>query len=175
MTRIGRSVALALWLGFAAAGTRADSLPEPRYGPCRTEHVIDGNTVDLRCGAEGLRVRLVNLSSPKEGDTGYSEATRALRALLRARDLYLAFATPGQPTLDRDGLLLVHLYDRAGQNLNVALVSLGWAAYTPPVGADPHALQFTTAEREARTEQRAMWTVWAYTVGRGDPGDASDR
>ena len=69
----------------------------------------------------------------------------------------------------------MYLYDRAGQNLNIALVSLGWAAYTAPVGADPLARSFTTAEREARAEQRAMWTVWAYTVGRGDPRDASDR
>jgi endonuclease YncB( thermonuclease family) len=175
MTRTLGTVTLALAFGLGSAAAHAESPPEPRYGPCRAEHVLDTGTVDVRCGVERLRVRLLHVAPPQAGDTGYSEATRALRALLSGRELFLAFASPGQPTLDRDGVLLVHLYDRAGQNLNIALVSFGWAAYAPSNAPNPLALQFQAAEREARAEQRAMWTVWAYTVGRGDPRDASDR
>ncbi len=169
-----RAFALALAFLIAPAPAQADSIPEPRYGPCRAERAIDAATVDLRCGVERVRVRLSSLAPPRPGDTGYSEATRAVRALLQGRELYLAFVVPGQPTLDRDGVLLVQLYDRAGQNLNVALVSLGWAGYAPATAPDPLAPQFQAAEREARAEQRAMWSVWVYTAGRGDPGDDPD-
>jgi len=167
------ALAAALWLGTAFA--HAASAPEPRYGPCVAEQVIDGNTADLRCGAEVLRVRLIHVASPQPDETGADEAGRALRALLHGRELWLAFASSGHPTLDRDGALLAYLYDRAGQNLNIALVSLGWASYATTEGDDPLAMRFLAAEREARAEQRAMWSVWAYTVGRGDPRAASER
>lgn len=171
MSSTPRTFTLILAVLLGAASARADSSPEPRYGPCRAERVIDGATLDVRCGAERVRVRLLGLAPPGAGETGHSEAARAVRALLRGRELFLAFETPGLPTLDRDGLLRVYLYDRAAQNLNVAIVSLGWAAYAPGSAPDPLALHFEAAERQARAEQRAMWTVWVYNAGRGDPGD----
>ena len=164
------AIAAALWLATAAA--RAASAPEePRYGPCRAETVIAGDTADLRCGAELVRVRLVDVATPKRGETGYDEAGRALRALLNGRELFIAFELPGRPTLDRDGILRAYLYDAAGRNLNIALVSLGWATYAASDGLDPLAARFQAAEREARAEQRAMWSVWTYTEGRAGPGD----
>jgi len=170
-----RTLALAAVVFLGTADAQAASAPEPRYGPCRAEHVVDGNTAELRCGVELVRVRLVDVATPKRGETGYDEAGRALRALLNGRELWLAFEIPGRPTLDRDGLLRVYLYDHAGQNMNIALVSLGWASYAATEGYDPLASRFQLAEREARAEQRAMWSVWAYTVGRGDPRDARER
>jgi len=167
------ALAAALWLGSASAYAASEA--EPRYGPCRAERVIDGNTVDLQCGAEIVRVRLVHVASPQPGETGHEEAGAALRALLHGRELWLAFESSGRPTLDPDGTLLVVLYDHAGQNMNVALVSLGWASYAATTGDDPLAENFAAAEREARAEQRAMWTVWAYTVGGGGPLDARER
>ena len=167
------ALAAALWLGSVDAN--AAPAAEPRYGPCRAERVVDGNTADLQCGAEIVRVRLVHVASPQTGETGHGEASAALRALLHGRELWIAFEIPGRPTLDSDGLLLVYLYDHAGQNMNVALVSLGWASYAATNGYDPLAANFAVAEREARAEQRAMWTVWAYTVGAGGPSDARER
>ena len=163
------ALAAALWLGTADAD--AASAPEPRYGPCRAERVIAGDTADLRCGAEIVRVRLLDVATPKPGETGYDEAGRALRALLNGRELFIAFELPGRPTLDRDGVLRVYMYDAAGRNMNIALVSLGWASYAATNEYDPLAARFEAAEREARAEQRAMWTVWTYTEGRAGPGD----
>jgi endonuclease YncB( thermonuclease family) len=65
----------------------------------------------------------------------------------------------------------VFLYDRAGQNMNIAMVSLGWAAYAASDGFDPLEARFLLAERDARAEQRAMWSVWTYTEGRAGRGD----
>ena len=163
------AIAAAFWLG--AADAHAASAPEPRYGPCRAERVIDGNSADLRCGAELVRVRLANVSTPARGETGYDEARRALHALLRGRELFIAFEIPGRPALDRDGLLRVYLYDRADQNMNIAMVALGWATYAATDDFEPLAPRFHVAEREARAEQRAMWTVWTYTEGRAGRGD----
>ncbi len=172
------AIAVALWLGSADA--HAAGAAEPRYGPCRAETVIAGNTADLRCGTEVVRVRLIHVVSPEPGETGADEAGRALRALLHGREVWIAFASPGHPTLDRsrldrDGALLAYLYDHAGQNLNIALVFLGWATYAATEPDDPLAARFIAAEREARAEQRAMWSVWAYTVGGGDPRDVRER
>jgi endonuclease YncB( thermonuclease family) len=113
-------------------------------------------------------VRLVHVASPQpEAGT----KPDALRALLNGRELWLAFERPGQPTLDRDGVLLVYLYDGAGQNLNIALVSLGWASYAATDGDDPLASRFHAAQREAHSEQRAMWTVWTLvTTSRATAG-----
>ncbi len=160
------SLALAAVVFLCSANAHAASAPEPRYGPCRAEHAIDGSTADLRCGAELVRVRLVHVATPAPGETGYDEARRALRALLNGRELFIAFESSGRPTLDRDGLLLVYLYDQVGQNMNIALVSLGWASYAATDGDDPLARRFQHAEREARAERRAMWSVWTYTVWR---------
>ena len=149
----------------------AESPPEPRYGPCRAEHVRDGRTADLRCGTELVRVRLVRVQTPEKGEVGHDEAGRALRALLKGRELWIAFEIPGRPTLDRDGLLLAYLYDAAGQNMNIALVSLGWATYAAAAGFDPLAPRFEAAQRDARAEQRAMWSVWTYAEGGAATGD----
>ncbi|MEX2207469.1 MAG: thermonuclease family protein [Myxococcota bacterium] len=172
MSKPWRTLALAAALWLAWTHAHAASANEPRYGPCRAERVIDGSSAELRCGAELVRVRLVDVVTPERGTTGWDEARRALHALLRGRELFIAFEIPGRPTLDRDGLLRVYLYDRAQQNMNIAMVALGWATYAAtPEGLDPLASRFRAAERQARAEQRAMWTVWTYAEGRAGPAD----
>jgi endonuclease YncB( thermonuclease family) len=152
------AIAMLLAAGVFPGTARA---AEPRYGPCRAQQARDGNTVELRCGEESVRVRLAGVATPKDGEAGCDETRRALHALLRGRELYIAFATPGRPTLDRDGTLLAYLYDGAGQNMNVAMVALGWGAYAAS-DADPLSARFEAAERVARAEQRALWTIWTY-------------
>jgi endonuclease YncB( thermonuclease family) len=163
------AIAAALWLASFAA--QAASAPEPRYGPCRAERALDGSSAELRCGAELVRVRLVNVATPARGETGWDEARRALHALLRGRELFIAFEIPGRPTLDRDGHVRVYLYDRADQNMNIAMVALGWATYAATDDSDPLASRFELAEREAHAQLRALWTVWTWTAGRAEPGD----
>jgi endonuclease YncB( thermonuclease family) len=163
------ALAAALWLSTADA--RAESAKEPRYGPCRAEGATSGNSADLRCGTELVRVRLVNVTTPALGETGFDEARRALHALLRGRELFIAFEIPGRPALDRDGCVRAYLYDSADQNMNIAMVALGWATYAASDGVDPLAKRFQLAEREARAEQRALWTVWTYTAVQLGAGD----
>jgi hypothetical protein len=44
-------------------------------------------------------------------------------------------------------------------------VLLGWATYSKDGGASHLEQSFRTAEADARTEQRALWTVWSVSAG----------
>lgn len=156
--------AISLWLG--ADGARAGAASDAFYGPCFAQQVVTGDSVDVRCGNEVARVRLLNVAAPKPDAVGYTEASRALRQLLAGRELWLAFALPARPSVDGHGLLLAHLYDAQGRNLNVELVRLGWAAYSTEHGAGALAANFRAAQDEARASQRALWSVWSVTAGR---------
>src|SRR5262245_17817081 len=35
------------------------------YGPCRVTRLVDGDTVDVRCGDQLARVRLLNIDTPE--------------------------------------------------------------------------------------------------------------
>lgn len=173
-----RALALtaAVVLGMGATHARAGSANEPRYGPCLAERALDGSSAELRCGAELVRVRLVRVAAPARGEPGHDEARSALHALLRGRELFVAFEIPGRPALDRDGLLRVYLYDRAEQNMNIAMVALGWASYAASAdGLDPLASRFELAEREARAAKRALWTVRAFGAGHDGERGAAER
>jgi micrococcal nuclease len=151
---------VAALVAFSAPETRAEP-PASRVGPCNAIRVHDGDTADLRCGGSLVRVRLRNVSAPRPGEVGYGEATRALAELLRARELWFA---PDEAARDASGRRLVYLYDARGANLNVELVSLGWATYSADTGAGHFERSFRAAESEARSEHRALWTVWSISA-----------
>jgi endonuclease YncB( thermonuclease family) len=157
---------LTLAVSLTAASARADGARELRYGPCRALRVADASALDLQCGRELARVRLRYVAAPQPGQAGQREAVRALAELVRARELYVSLELPGQPSFDADGRLLVYLYDAAGANLNVALVSLGWATCAADVDLSRLAHNFRTAESDARLDRRALWTVWDVAAQR---------
>lgn len=157
--------AVSLWLN--AGDARASGAEAAYYGPCYAQRVVTGDSADVRCGDEVVRVRLLDVAAPGPSEIGHDEARRALQQLLSGRNLWLGFAAPGRPTLDRDGQFLAHLYDGDGRNLNVELVRLGWAAYSTKLASGRFAANFRAAEGEARVEQRALWSVWSVTAEQG--------
>jgi endonuclease YncB( thermonuclease family) len=166
------AVALVATLAALACGPSSGAIPPeqaqaPR-GPCGVERVLSGERVDLRCGAELVRVRLAGVSAPRPGHAGYTEAGRALRELLRERSITLEFADGAERNPDQDGRVAAYLHDATGQNLNVAMVLLGWATHTAGDDDGRLARNFELAESEARREQRAMWSVWPATAEHAD-------
>lgn len=157
----------ALACGRSSGAIPAERLATPR-GPCSAERVVSGERVDLRCGTELVRVRLAGIAAPRPGSAGYTEAGRALRELLRERALTVEVASPADRTPERDGRVPAYLRDGAGQNLNVAMVLLGWATYAAADDDGRLARNFELAESEARREQRAMWSVWPVTAERAE-------
>jgi endonuclease YncB( thermonuclease family) len=137
---------------------------DPRIGPCVAVRVVDSDAADLRCGSALVRVRLRDLAAPRSGQVGYTEAARALAELLRARELFVALDDPARPARDPSGRLLAYVFDRNGANLNVAFVLLGWASYSADAGANRFEKSFRAAEQSARSERRALWTIWSVSA-----------
>jgi micrococcal nuclease len=160
--RILRGILAAMLVALAAPQVRAEPPAPPLAGPCTAIRAHDGDTADLRCGGALVRVRLRNVSAPRPGEVGYTEATRALAELLRARELWFASNEAG--SRDASGRRLVYLYDAHGANLNIELISLGWATYTADGGAGHFEQSFRAAESEARADHRALWTVWSISA-----------
>jgi endonuclease YncB( thermonuclease family) len=144
---------------LSAKAARAELAAPPLAGPCRAIRVHDGETADLRCNGALVRVRLRAVATPRPGEIGYGESTRALAELLRARELW--FATDESNPRDAAGRRNVYLYDGGGANLNVELVSLGWGTFAAADGVGRLEINFRAAESVARFENRALWSVWS--------------
>lgn len=92
----------------------------PHYGltedGCRVGFAYDGDTVELLCGVQTQRARLVGFDAPETRDAGCpEEAALGLQAKLRLGDL-VAQAGPQDILLDHRG------YDRYGRRLVVMLL-----------------------------------------------------
>ena len=88
--RILPGLLTAALLALVARGVRAELAAPPLAGPCRAIRAHDGDSADLRCNGALVRVRLRDVATPRPGEIGYNEATRALAELLRARELWFA-------------------------------------------------------------------------------------
>jgi endonuclease YncB( thermonuclease family) len=107
--------------------------------------VIDGDTLRLA----GVVVRLSEVRAPRRGqscaagpDCG-SQATAALADLVR--DQRVECRVSGHDTMGRPSARC----DAGGQDVNAALVMVGWARAETST--------FSTAERDARTHRRGIW------------------
>jgi endonuclease YncB( thermonuclease family) len=155
---------------FTVASREAHAESNPRQiGPCLALRVVDGDTADLQCGRRVLGVRLRNVAAPRPGESGYAEATRALRELLRERALYVVPEVPGELPVDPNGRAVGYLVDRSGANLNVVMVLLGWATYSEDGGPSHLEHSFRLAEADARADRRALWATWSIAAGGSQP------
>ncbi len=127
------------------------------FGPCTVPYVVDGDTVDVRCGRVCDRVRLLRINTPERGEAGYQEAKSSLEAMVREGNVYLSFEVPGKPKQGGYKRLLAYLYVD-GRNLNVEMIRQGWSHFWTKYGkgrlfeADLH-----EAEQEARRTGRGLW------------------
>ena len=137
--------------GFQAAGL---------FGPCSVLRVIDGDTIDVGCGGQRERVRLLRIDTPERGNPGYRAAGEALEELLGDGEVYLEFEQPGQPQRGRYGRLLAYVYAE-GENVNVEMVREGWSQFWTKYGAGRYVDEFREAEDEARDDVRGLW-AWEY-------------
>ncbi len=124
-------------------------------GPCRVRRVIDGDTLDVDCGAGRERVRLLRVDTPERQEPGYGSATRALRRLVGSGPVTLAFEDP-RPERDDHGRLLAYVY--VGEtHVNVEMVRAGWSRFWTRYGRGRLAREFEAAEDEARQAIRGLW------------------
>ena len=137
------------------------SLPEHSV-----DNVVDGDTLRLR---DGRRVRLIGINAPEMGGRGrrteaYAvQATRRLAALVKASDnkVRLRF---GEPSRDRYGRVLAHVYDRAGASLEAQLVVEGLAYHTVVAPNAALAGCLSQAEQLARSQGLGVWKNATFTT-----------
>ncbi len=141
------SVCAALVLVGHAGDLLGQMSPEARVitAPASRVAVINGDTLSL----SGVVVRLSDLLAPARGkacaagpDCG-GRATAALAELVRDRSVECRIS--GHDRMGRPAGRCV----AGGQDLNLALVDLGWAR------AD--AVELSQAENDARTHRRGIW------------------
>lgn len=126
-------------------------------GPWRFERCVDGDTIEISIGYNGPKekVRLLNINTPEEGQTGYYEATSALKDLLEYQTIELEFEKPGEPTRDRYGRVLAFVF--VGDKLvNYDMVKQGWTDFYTDYGRGRYALPIEFAEADARSNRRGL-------------------
>jgi len=152
-----RDLRLLLLLGAALVSwwLSRDTAPatSARRGPCRVTHVTDGDTVNVRCGAQKERVRLLQIDTPERNEPLYDEAGDALEALIAGREVWLE---RWHEERDDHGRVLAYLFV-GDENLNLAMIEAGFSPYFDRYGEGRYPREFAAAERAARAAQRGIW------------------
>jgi micrococcal nuclease len=121
-------------VGWSASG-RADSV---RAGPevvASVDHVVDGDTLDVRVNGHPTRVRTVQIDAPESSSARFGRPDRcgaaasAYADTLTARGARVWLEYSGRDRHDAHGrlLALVHLGRAAGETWQERIVRAGWA------------------------------------------------
>jgi endonuclease YncB( thermonuclease family) len=138
---------------------------------CTRGVVIDGDTLELVCGGEPVRVRLHCIDAPELGQGRWGRASREhLRSLVPR----IVIVLPKPTDLgyrDRFGRIVGELLspDESRRNLNLALVLSGQAAVYPKYCTEE---RYYWVEQVARHSEVGIWgtgglqqTPWVWRHG----------
>lgn len=117
-------------------------------------HVVDGDTVHVDVRGQRRKVRMLRIDAPEMNEAGYREATRALiQRIPRGTRIELEYENERQ---DRHGRDLAYVFHR-GENVNVEMVTGGYARFFDRYGAGRYADGFRAAENAAKAENKGIW------------------
>lgn len=142
----------------------SNSVPGARGEIATVVRVVDGDTIRVRVGTTQESVRLIGIDTPETVDPRKAvqcfgrEASDRTKALLPVgTTVRLVADVEGR---DRYKRMLRYVYrDADGLFVNEALVRDGYArVYTYPPNV-AHANDFVAAERDARANQRGLWSA----------------
>ena len=140
----------------AASGGRGEA------GMATVTRVVDGDTLHVRVGPDGEKVRLIGIDTPETHGPGGLRECFGTEATRRAQELLpvgtkVRLVRDAEPR-DRYGRLLAYVYRlQDGLFVNLALAAEGYAtalAYPPNVA---HSKELDAATRAARTADRGLW------------------
>lgn len=124
--------------------------------------VVDGDTIRVAVGTQIKTIRLIGIDTPETKDPRKpvqcfgNEATNRMNQLVENKQVYLE-SDPTQGELDKYGRLLRYVILPDGSNVNLQMISDGYAfEYTYRV---PYKYQseFKAAQRDADLNQRGLW------------------
>jgi micrococcal nuclease len=135
-------IALAGWAGVARradrgppAGPARTSAPDRAEAAAVVDHVVDGDTLDVRFAGRFERVRTVQIDAPESSTLRFGHADRcgapskAYAETLTRPGATVWLERSGRDRTDRYGrlLALVHLGGPAGETWQERMVRAGWA------------------------------------------------
>lgn len=127
----------------------------------RVTDVIDGDTIEVRIGDIGYRVRYIGVNTPERDEVCYQAAVDANRALVAGQTVTL---TRDQSNTDRYGRLLRFVYV-GDLFVNATLVNQGYAeavVYNPDTTL---ASYFQNLERGAAAANRGCHSTGIFNDG----------
>ena len=147
-------IGLALW---AVDHWSGDLIPSAWKLPfsgkdCRVEKISDGDTMNLRCGAQLVKVRLYCIDAPEMAQKPWGT---------RSREHLQSITTPTVKLVkidqDQYGRTVGEIYttDAEPRLLNLEMVEAGQAAVYEQYCDSP---RYPSAEREARAAKRGIWS-----------------
>ncbi|MCO5985104.1 thermonuclease family protein [Actinoallomurus spadix] len=132
--------------------------PPPGAWTARVVRVVDGDTLILRVGGRGLRVRLIGVDAPEtwsRHECFGAEAARALRRLTPA-GAEVRVAADREP-YDRFGRRLLHLWTGDGRLVAADLVRTGFSRTLVIPPNTRYAPVLRAAQAAARRTRVGLW------------------
>jgi len=139
--------------------------------------VVDGDTVDVNLDGQVVRLRLIGIDTPEIVDPRTSIQCFGREASAKAHELLdrqtvTVEADTTQDDVDRYGRLLRYIWLPDGRLFNQEMIDQGYAfEYTYRVPYKYQA-EFKQAERDAREQQRGLWSPQTC-AGEHRPADAA--
>ena len=160
---IGVLAALAIALGVAAPAQAYPTMPQGVQGPFTVTKAVDGDTIWVDNNGQRLKIRMIGLDTPETVDPRKPvqcfgrEALAQAKTILGGQSVYLE-TDPSQDTIDKYGRTLAYVWTASGRLFNLDMIADGYAfEYTYDL---PYRYQadFKTAEGDARTQSRGLWS-----------------
>ncbi len=154
----------ALGVGFLAGRYTAPLEPAlPPAVPIDREvkviRVGDGDTIEvtpLTNPDRKEKVRLLGLNAPGKGEKLYTEAQKALAAMVADKTVTLEFEVDDVPARDESNRVLAYVFvDDA--NVCVEMVRQGWSPFSTRHGGARFAADLNEAEAEAKYAKSGVW------------------
>jgi micrococcal nuclease len=132
-------------------------------GPFTVIKVVDGDTIWVDNGGR-MKIRMIGLDTPETVDPRTPvqcfalEASAQAKTILGGQQVYLE-TDPSQDTIDKYGRTLAYIWTASGRLFNLDMIADGYAfEYTYDL---PYRYQadFKTAEGDARTQSRGLWSL----------------
>lgn len=142
-------------------GGRADQEPAGGTAMVKVDRVVDGDTAKVFYGGESVYVRYIGIDTPESVKPDspvecFGEESKTLNAdLIEGQQMKLVF---DREKRDHYGRLLAYVYVN-GKMINAELLRRGYATTLEVSPNTSRAGQFRGLEREARQQDRGLWSA----------------
>lgn len=162
----------------APSATGGPTRPDDAAGPYPVVEVVDGDTIKVQRDGTRTTLRLIGIDTPETKDPRKPvqcfgrEASAHASELLSGTSVWIT-ADPTQDAIDKYGRTLVYVWLPDGRSYNWLMIEDGYAhEYTYDI---PYRYMdaFKAAERDARENDRGLWSPTTCAGDTTKPADAN--